>query len=200
MRPEPDRFVLATLLSFAAVALLSVFIGTLLPGNPGTAGILALLDCVVLVAWFRQWRRHERAAVDDATRKEQTRADLLQLENEKRFRTVFEHTAQAMTRNALNGEFIEVNDAWCNMFGYSREQALAQHLSWQQLTHPDDLDPESVPVKKLLDGELEQFRVEKRYLRSDGKILWAILQVSLVRDGNGTPEYFISAIQDITER
>lgn len=200
MQPEPDRFVFATLLSFTAVALLSLLIGALLPGNPGTAVLLTVLDCAVFVAWLRQWRRHERAAVDEAARKEQERGDLLQLESEKRFRTVFEHTALALARNALSGEFIEVNDAWCHMFGYSREEALSQHLSWQRITHPDDLDPDSTPVKRLLADEIVDFRIEKRYLRKDGRIIWGIMQVSLVRDENGTPEYFISAIQDVTER
>ncbi|MFH0933777.1 MAG: bacteriohemerythrin, partial [Pseudomonadota bacterium] len=137
---------------------------------------------------------------DEVARKGKECAELLQQEREMRFRTVFEHTAMAMSRNALSGDFIEVNDAWCGMFGFSREEALAKHLSWQQLTHPEDLDPDSVLVKQMLSGEIADFKVEKRYVRKDGKIVWGVLQVTLVHDAQGVPQYFISAIQDITER
>jgi diguanylate cyclase (GGDEF)-like protein/PAS domain S-box-containing protein/hemerythrin-like metal-binding protein len=163
-------------------------------------GLLGLLIFGFAGAWYWYLRRHEHKAAHAAILKERVRADTLQMEGEERFRTVFEHTALPMVRNALNGEFIEVNDAWCSMFGYSREEALSQHLSWQKITHPEDLDPNSTPVKKLLAGETREFKVEKRYVRKDGKILWGVLQVTLVRDENGEPEYFISAIQDITER
>lgn len=185
MRPEPVRFMFATLLTFVAVAVLSALIGTLIPASPVTAALLAVFVFLLVVAWQVQWRRH---------------IGLWQQEGERRFRTVFEHTAQAMARNAIDGEFLEVNDAWCAIFGYSCEEMQSRHLSWQQLTHPEDLDPESTPVKRLLAGEIEEFRVEKRYIRKDGRILWGVLQVTLVRDEQGRPQYFISAIQDITER
>jgi diguanylate cyclase (GGDEF)-like protein/PAS domain S-box-containing protein/hemerythrin-like metal-binding protein len=162
--------------------------------------ILALFLYSLIGVWFWQWRRREQDVMESALLKERVRADFLQMEGAKRFRMVFEHTALPMVRNALNGEFIEVNDAWCGMFGYSREETLAQHLSWQQVTFPEDLDPGSMLVKQLLDGEIDKFRVEKRYMRKDGKVLWGILQVTLVRDDEGVPQYFISAIQDITER
>lgn len=162
--------------------------------------ILALLIYSLIGAWFWQWRRRDQSAVESALLKERVRADFLQFEGVKRFRMVFEHTALPMVRNALNGEFIEVNDAWCDMFGYSREETLNQHLSWQKVTHPEDMDPDSVLVKRLLAGEIENFKIEKRYIRKDGRVLWGILQVTLVRDERGAPEYFISAIQDITER
>jgi diguanylate cyclase (GGDEF)-like protein/PAS domain S-box-containing protein/hemerythrin-like metal-binding protein len=162
--------------------------------------ILALLIYGLIGAWFWQWRRREQEVLERVVLKERVRADFLQMEGAKRFRKIFEHTALPMVRNALNGEFIEVNDAWCAMFGYSREETLSQHLSWQLVTHPEDMDPGSTLVKKLLAGEIENFKIEKRYLRKDGKVLWGILQVTLVHDDQGAPEYFISAIQDITER
>ncbi|MBI5006131.1 MAG: bacteriohemerythrin [Nitrosomonadales bacterium] len=164
------------------------------------AGILALFIFGLIGAGFWQWQRREQAAVEAVVLQERVRADVLQLEGEKRFRTVFEHTSLPMVRNSLNGEFIEVNEAWCHMFGYSCEEVLARHLSWQQVTHPEDLDPGSRLVKSLLAGEIADFKVEKRYIRKDGRVLWGLLQVTLVRDEKGAPEYFISAIQDITER
>jgi len=162
--------------------------------------VLTLLIFSLIGAWFWQWRRHEHSVLEAALLKERVRSDFLQMEGAKRFRMVFEHTALPMVRNAPNGEFIEVNDAWCEMFGYSREQALAQHLSWQKVSHPEDLDTGAALVQQLLAGEIDKFKTEKRYLHKDGHTLWAITQVTLVRDDAGEPQYFIVAIQDISER
>ncbi|MBU0621417.1 MAG: bacteriohemerythrin [Gammaproteobacteria bacterium] len=164
------------------------------------AVIVSLFVYLLIGSWFWQWRSRDQTATEAAVLKERVRADNLQMAGEKRFRTVFEHTALPMVRNALNGEFIEVNNAWCDMFGYSREETFSNHLSWQKVTHPEDMDPGSALVKKLLAGEIDVFKIEKRYIRKDGEVLWGILQVTLVRDETGAPEYFISAIQDITER
>lgn len=164
------------------------------------AGIFTLFVFGLIGAWFWQWFRREQLAVDAAVLKERVRADVLQMESEKRFRTVFEHTVLPMVRNSPSGEFIEVNDAWCNMFGYSREEVSSQHLAWQQITHPDDIEPGASLVSKLLAGEIADFKIEKRYIRKDGEVLWGSEQMSLVRDEKGEPEYCISAIQDITER
>lgn len=158
---------------------------------------LGIFLFTLIGAWFWQWRHRERAAM---LLEERIRADALQREGEKRFRMVFEHTALPMVRNSLDGEFLEVNDAWCNMFGYAREEVLPQHLTWQQLTHPDDIESSDALVKKMLAGEIADIKIEKRYLRKGGKVLWGMVQVSLVRDAAGAPEFFIVAIQDITQR
>ncbi|MFA5826416.1 MAG: bacteriohemerythrin, partial [Gallionellaceae bacterium] len=150
-------------------------------------------------AWFWQWWRREQVAADAAVLKERVRADVLQIEADKRFRMVFEHTALPMVRNSLKGEFIEVNDAWCSMFGYSREEVSSQRLTWQQITHPDDLELGIAQVNKMLAGEVEDYKIDKRYIHKNGKVLWGTIQVSLVRDEKGDPDYIISAIQDITE-
>jgi diguanylate cyclase (GGDEF)-like protein/PAS domain S-box-containing protein/hemerythrin-like metal-binding protein len=163
-------------------------------------GILALFVFGLFGAWFWQWRRREQTAAEAVVLKERLRADVLQMEGEKRFRTVFEHTALPMVRNSLDGEFIEVNDAWCEMFGYGREEALSRHLTWRQITHPDDLDKDTALVGKLLAGAAESIRMERSFVRKDGQTLWGSMQVSLVRDEQGEPQYFISAVQDVTER
>jgi diguanylate cyclase (GGDEF)-like protein/PAS domain S-box-containing protein/hemerythrin-like metal-binding protein len=164
------------------------------------AGAIALFIFGLFGAWFWQWHRREQEAAEAAILKERVRADALILEGEKRFRLVFEHTALAMACYSLNGEFIEVNNAWCSMLGYSREEVLAQHLSWQQITHAEELEQGTSSVKQLIAGETEEIKLEKRYIRKDGKVLCASVQVSLKHDEKGEPEYFISAIQDITER
>lgn len=165
-----------------------------------TAAILALVIYMLIAAWFWQWRRRGQAAVEAAVLRERMRAEELRMEDERRFRTVFEHTAQPMMRNALNGEFLEVNDAWCKAFGYSREEVAQRHLSWPQVTHPDDIEPGASLVKRMLAGEFGDFSIEKRYLRKDGSVLWGGLQATLIRDEQGVAQYIICAIQDITAR
>ncbi len=164
------------------------------------AGVLTVLVFALLGIGFWQWRRSDLAEAEAAILKERMRADALRTEGEKRFRTVFEHTALPMARNSLTGEFVEVNEAWCRMFGYSREEVSSRHLDWQQLTHPDDIEPGASLVRRMLAGEIEDFSIEKRYLHQGGKILWGSVQAKLVRDECGKPEFIIRAIQDITER
>jgi len=150
-------------------------------------------------AWFWQWHRREQAASDSAILQERLRADALLLESEKCFRKIFEYTALSMARSAINGEFIEVNDAWCSMYGYKREEVLSQHLTWQQIAHPDDVESELEQLTKMLAGKIDHFKLDMRYIHKEGRVLWGIDQVSLVRDEKGEPEYIFSVSQDISE-
>jgi diguanylate cyclase (GGDEF)-like protein/PAS domain S-box-containing protein/hemerythrin-like metal-binding protein len=165
-----------------------------------TAGILVLFVFFLIGTWFWQWRRRVLAEAETAVLNQRVIADGLRMEGEKRFRTIFELTSLPMVRNSLTGEFIEVNEAWCKLFGYNQEEVLSQHLTWQQLTHPDDLGPSDSMLKRMLAGELADYKIEKRYLHKDGKVLWASVQVTLVRNEKGEPEFTIGTIQDITER
>lgn len=157
---------------------------------------VSLLGAVA--AWFTQWQRRQRLAFQSEELSVKLAAENQLLESEKRFHVVFEQAALAIVRNALSGEFIEVNAAWCVMFGYSREEALRQ--SWQTLTHPDDRAESAEKVRQLLTGEVEHVKLQKRYLHRDGRLIWGSVEVSLVRDAQGEAEYFITAIQDVTER
>jgi diguanylate cyclase (GGDEF)-like protein/PAS domain S-box-containing protein/hemerythrin-like metal-binding protein len=163
------------------------------------AGVLTLFIFGLIGAWFWQWRRRVLAETDAEVLKARVRADGLRIESEKHFRTIFEHTALPMVRNSLKGEFIEVNEAWCNLLGYSQEDVLLRHLTWKQITHPDDLEASDSMLRKMLAGEVADYKIEERYIHKDGKVLWGSVQVKLVRDEKGEPEFTISAIQDITE-
>ena len=163
-------------------------------------GFLTLFILGLLGAWFWQWHRHSQLEADATLMQERMHAEALQMESDKRFRTVFESTALPMLRSSVTGELIEVNDAWCVMFDYSPNEVSSRRLTWQQITHPDDLESGTSQVKRTLAGEIENFKFEKRYLHKNGKVLWGSVQVKLVRDENGEPDYFIVAIQDITER
>jgi diguanylate cyclase (GGDEF)-like protein len=73
-------------------------------------------------------------------------------------------------------------------------------MTFQDITHPDDLDADLEHVREMVAGEIRGYEMEKRYFRADGSIVWVLLSVSLVRDADGAPRYFISQIQDISER
>jgi PAS domain S-box-containing protein len=120
-------------------------------------------------------------------------------ECEERSRTVFHHaTTTAMVRTALDGRYIEVNDRFCAMIGRTREDVLA--CSHRDVTHPDDVEIDAVCAQQLLTGTRDSYTTEKRYLRRDGSTVRGSLTMSLVRDANGMPQYFIGAIEDTSER
>ena len=93
------------------------------------------------------------------------------------------------------GIILATNRALCQMLGYSRDDLL--ELTFQDITHPDDLDSDLQQVERLLAGDIARYSLEKRYRRRDGSLLWANLSATLVRHTNGAPHYFISVVEDI---
>jgi PAS domain S-box-containing protein len=91
-----------------------------------------------------------------------------------------------------------VNDRLCEMIGYSREELTRK--TFDDITHPDDLAADWEQAKAVLQGHLRTYSMEKRYFHKNGAVVWINLTVSLVRDEQGDPAYFISVIEDITER
>jgi diguanylate cyclase (GGDEF)-like protein/PAS domain S-box-containing protein len=114
------------------------------------------------------------------------------------FRTAFDDALIGIALVAPDGSWLRVNDALCDIVGYTRDQLM--HMTFQDVTHPDDLDADLALVAEVLSGARSGYQMEKRYLRSDGEVVSAILSVSLVRDGDGAPLHFISQVQDISER
>jgi len=119
-------------------------------------------------------------------------------EGEERFRHAFEYAAFGMALLSVDGRFLQVNQSLCRMFGYSSEELL--HRSFQELTHPDDLEVDLDLLQDMLAGERDYGWLEKRYRHKEGHVIWALLSTSLVRDPQGAPQYLVSQIQDITER
>jgi PAS domain S-box-containing protein len=99
---------------------------------------------------------------------------------------------------ALDGRWLRVNRSLCELTGYSEKELLRG--SFQEITHPEDLDVDLEFVRQMLAGERSAYRMDKRYVRKDGEIVWASLSVSLVRDADDVPLIFVSQIEDITER
>jgi diguanylate cyclase (GGDEF)-like protein/PAS domain S-box-containing protein len=99
---------------------------------------------------------------------------------------------------APDGRFIKVNSALCDLL--DRDETTLRNLAFQELTHPDDLAADLDLLDEVARGRRESYRIEKRYRRPDGSIVWALLAVSVVRNGDGEPRFYISQLEDITER
>ena len=133
------------------------------------------------------WDVSERQAIEEELRLSQ-----------QRFLNAFNTAPQGMALVGPDGRWLEVNAELCRMLGYSREEL--QALTYQQVTHPDDLDADQKNMADLLAGRINAYQMEKRYLDSQGRTLWVLLSVSLVRDGEGQPVHFVSQIQDFSDR
>lgn len=119
-------------------------------------------------------------------------------ESEQRFRATFEQAAVGVGHVDIQGQWLRVNQKLCDIVGYSREELLGK--TFQDITHPDDLNDDLKLVQQVLAGEIATYSMEKRYIRRDRSIVWVTLTVSLVRNATGEPKYFISVIEDISER
>ena len=118
--------------------------------------------------------------------------------SEERFRSALEHSPIGMAIVGLDGRWITVNKALCSLVGIPREKIL--NRAFQDFTHPQDLESIGERMQALLDGALEAYELEKRYLHASGRTLWVRVNMSLIRNPDGTPRHYIKQIQDITER
>ena len=119
-------------------------------------------------------------------------------ESEERFRGAFENAAVGIAHHDLEGRFLRVNQKYCEIVGYAREELLGK--SWMDTTYPDDRAAGLALAGRMLRGELPCDSLENRYIRKDGTVIWATVTPSIQRDAEGQPDYFISFIQDISER
>jgi PAS domain S-box-containing protein len=118
--------------------------------------------------------------------------------SEAKFRGAFEYSAIGMALVSLDGKWLKVNRELCHIVGYPEDQLLS--LTFQDVTHPNDLGADIVLQQRALRGEIESFRMEKRYIHKNGSTVWINLNVALIRDGEGNPLHFASQVEDITER
>jgi PAS domain S-box-containing protein len=126
------------------------------------------------------------------------REELVRTESVERFRTTFYQAAVGISHISLDGEWILVNDRYCQMLGYTEAELRQKTL--MEITHPDDREGVLSGRRRLLAGEISAHTMDKRYLRKDGSIFWASLYRALARDPDGNPKYFIGVVEDISER
>ena len=129
---------------------------------------------------------------------ERRHAEIALRDSEELFRATFFQAAVGITQANLAGKLQLVNDRICEILGYSREELLDK--TFLEITHPDDREACVRAIDGLLTGEIPTYCSEKRYLRKNGTAVWARVNVSLVRDQNSQPQYFIGVVEDTTER
>jgi diguanylate cyclase (GGDEF)-like protein/PAS domain S-box-containing protein len=147
---------------------------------------------------------------DQATKLERSLAEIKELnehleesqralrESEQRLRLAWENAPIGKAIVGLDGQWRTVNPALCEILG--RDAETLANLTFQDVTHPDDLDADLALVEQLVDGAISRYELEKRYLSPDGTAVWCLLRVALARDDNGAPEYFVAQLLDIDQR
>lgn len=120
------------------------------------------------------------------------------LSEEERFRKTFEFAANGMAIVDPKGFFKKVNKNLCDIVGYSEKEF--KKLTFQDITHPDDLDADLSLLNELIIGKRTNYSIRKRYIHKDGSIVWILLSVSMISKSDGSPKHFISQITDITKQ
>ena len=110
------------------------------------------------------------------------------------YKLIFENSSVGKSITSIDGK-LEVNQAFCEMLGYSEEEM--HKLHWMEITHPDDIDASKQMVENLIKGIGKSARIEKRYLHKNGTIVWAAVNTYLQHDATGGAQYFITNILDI---
>jgi two-component system sensor histidine kinase UhpB len=114
------------------------------------------------------------------------------------FRATFFQASVGIAQTSVGGQWRLLNDRLCEIVGYSRDELRERRLI--EITHPDDREASLAARDKLLAGEISTWSSYKRYIRKDGVTVWARVFVSLVRDQHNDPEYFVSVVEDTTEK
>lgn len=190
----------------AWLGLLTGFALFILPWFPmseaGGADAWASVARYFLVAPVFIWMTHMQCSASRFARDRQAEAlrDREALAaSEKRYRDVFEQAGIGMGRVRFSdARWIDVNDAFCAMLGYSRAELLK--TPWTRITHPDDIDLDLVPFREMAKGLLDRYTVEKRFVHKRGHHFWARLTLTMVRNDLGAPDYEVAVIEDIDER
>lgn len=119
-------------------------------------------------------------------------------ESDLRFRGTFENAGVGIVHIDLNFRWLRFNDKFCRIMGYPREELLEKPAL--EITHPEDRDEDLRGKRALASGEIDEFSMEKRYVRKDGRVIWVKVTAAVQRDDEGRPAYLIAVIEDISER
>jgi len=190
---EISPWQLSLALALAALVLMGG-LGLLVWSNYHNAVLAARLDQEELD------RQALKESYDQLSREMATRAraEIALRASEERFRGVFDHTFLGITITDRKSRMIQVNPAWSRMLGYSPHQV--EGLVMGDITHPDDREQSNALFHRLVAGELDHYRLEKRYLNSEGKPVWVDLAVSAVRGPSGELDKAVGVTNDISER
>lgn len=129
---------------------------------------------------------------------ERKKAQLQLLNSEESLQSTLENSSIGMALVARNGRFMDVNTSLCNSLGYTKEKLLT--LTFQDITHPDDLEIDLFLLNELIKGKRSTYQIEKRYFNKDRQLVYVILTVTAARNIDGEISHFISQIVDISSR
>ena len=115
-----------------------------------------------------------------------------------RFHAYFDYSIVGLAITSLEKGWGEVNDALCNTLGYTRDEL--NRMTWTELTYPEDLAPDLAQFNRMLAGKISSYAMDKRFIHKDGHLVYTRLAVSQVRKPDGSPDYFVAMVEDITER
>ncbi|MCS6302689.1 MAG: PAS domain S-box protein [Nitrospira sp.] len=132
----------------------------------------------------------------DITARKQAEAKLR--ESEARFRNVFEYAGTGIAIGNLDGNIVQCNPAFCGMLGYTEDEL--RHVHFSELVHVENRDADLAEIERLRTEELPYFEIENRYMHKNGEPVWVRKFVSLLRDDEGRPKFFVALVTDITER
>lgn len=118
--------------------------------------------------------------------------------SEQKFRQLYDNSIVGMAFVQLDYEIIEANRAYCDMLGYNQNEIAGKKI-WE-FTHPDILEDNKRKQMALVEGKIDFFRLEKKYIHKKGHTVYGILNASLIRDENNDPDYFIGQVVDVTDR
>ncbi|HLN71870.1 MAG TPA: PAS domain S-box protein [Prolixibacteraceae bacterium] len=118
-------------------------------------------------------------------------------ESESKFRSLFENSSVGISVTSIDG-VLKINKAFADMLGYSPSEI--SNITWKEITHPGDIQMNIDYNNSMLNGEATSYRFEKRYIHRDGSIIWTDVNITLQRDENNQPVYFITSVNDITKR
>ncbi|MBK8750758.1 MAG: diguanylate cyclase [Candidatus Competibacteraceae bacterium] len=164
------------------------------PARAGWLTGLAGLLLTAVLATFVGFLRNRQAVLEQQV---QTRTAALQ-ESEEQFRSYYELGLIGMAITSPTKGWVQFNDRLCQILGYPRAELVAK--TWAELTHPDDLAMDMSQFNRVLAGEIEGYKLDKRFVCQNGGIVDTVLSVRCVRDPAGSPRHFIVMVQDITER
>ena len=161
---------------------------------PWLAGLAAALVSLLLASTVALLVRQRTLALVRAQLSDEARR-----ESEERFRALFNQATVGVAQvDSATGQFVRVNQRYADILGYSPQELVG--MTFQSLTHPDDLAADLAQVRRLQSGDVPEYRLEKRYIHKDGHEVWGDLTVSSMWASGSAPGYHIAVVQDITAR